>query len=85
MGKSHYTFYFPLTHIESDERFAQKEAGDDLVLDLGQVVLMESFLASLDAVLSVGQNQRHQVPLQLISNHMQVSQVRRTHFVAGGC
>lgn len=54
------------------------------MLDLGQVVLMKSLLAPLNAVLGVGQNQGHQVPLQLIPNHMQVSHIRRAHFVAGG-
>lgn len=54
------------------------------MLDLGQVVLVKSLLASLNAVLGVGQNQGHQVPLQLIPNHVQVSQICRAHFVAGG-
>jgi len=71
------------THIESDERFAQQVAGDYLLLDLGQVVLMKSLLAFLYAVLGVGQNQGHQVSVQLIPNYVQFSQIGRTHFVAG--
>lgn len=53
------------------------------MLDLGQVVLVKRLLPSLKAVLGVGQNQGHQVPVQLIPNHMQVSQICRAHFVAG--
>lgn len=54
------------------------------MLDLGQVILMKRLLASLDAVLHVGQNQGHQVPLQLVPDHVQVSQICRAHFVAAG-
>lgn len=72
------------SYTVSDERFAQQEAGDNLTLDLGQVILMDGFLASLHAVLGVGQNEGHDVPLQLVSDHMQVRQIGRAHFVAGG-
>lgn len=53
------------------------------MLDLGQVVLMKSLLAFLYAVLCVGQNQGHQVSVQLVPNYVQFSQIGRTHFVAG--
>lgn len=43
---------------------------------------MKGLLAPLDAVLGVGQNQRHHIPLQLVTNHMQVSQICRAYFVA---
>lgn len=74
----------PESHIQSDERFAQKEAGHDLLLDLRQVILMKSLFALLNAVLGVGQNQGHQVSPQLVTNYVQVSQFRGTHFVADG-
>ncbi|TNN72674.1 hypothetical protein EYF80_017123 [Liparis tanakae] len=75
-----------LTHLAVGVQLPShgRQAGDDLLLDLGQVVLVKSLLASLDAVLGVGHDQGHHVPLQLIPNHMQVSQIRRAHFVAGG-
>lgn len=72
------------SHIQSDERFAQEEAGQDLLLDLGQVILVKSLFALLNAVLGVGQNQGHQVSLQLVTNDVQVSEIRGTHFVAAG-
>lgn len=72
------------SHIQSDERFAQEEAGHDLLLDLWQVVLMKSLFALLNAVLRVGQNQGHHVSLQLVTNYVQLSQIRGTHFVADG-
>lgn len=54
------------------------------MLDLGQVVLVKRLLASRDAVLHVGQNQGHQVPLQLVTDDVQVSQICGAHFVAAG-
>lgn len=54
------------------------------MLDLGQVVLVKRLLASRDAVLHVGQNQGHQVPLQLVTDHVQFSQIGGAHFVAAG-
>lgn len=72
------------SHIQSDERFAQEEAGHDLLLDLGQVILVKGLFALLNAVLGVGQNQGHQVSPQLVTNYVQVSQVRGAHFVAAG-
>ena len=53
-------------HIEGDAGFALQEAREDLLLDLGQVVLMQGLLASLHAVLAVGQDQGQQVSLQLV-------------------
>lgn len=43
---------------------------------------MKSLFALLNAVLAVGQNQGHQVSLQLVTNDVQVGQIRGTHFVA---
>lgn len=55
-----------------------------MLLDLGQVILVKSLFALLNAVLGVGQNQGHQVSLQLVTNYVQVSEIRGTHFVAAG-
>lgn len=71
-------------HVQSDERFAQQETRKELALDLGQVVFVQGLLASLYAVQGVGQDQGHQVSLQLIPDHVQVGQICRAHFVAGG-
>ena len=71
-------------HIEGDAGFALQEAREDLLLDLGQVVLMQGLLASLHAVLAVGQDQGQQVSLQLVADHVEVCQVGRAHSVAEG-
>ncbi|CAM4578745.1 unnamed protein product [Leuciscus chuanchicus] len=70
------------THAWQPGSLRIMETCQDLLLDLGQVVLQQGLL--LHAVLAVGQHQWQQVPLVLVADHVQIRQVRWVHRLTGG-
>jgi len=54
------------------------------VLNLGQVILHQCFLSALHTVLAVGQYEWQEIPLTIITDHMQLRQVSWAYCVAGG-
>lgn len=46
------------THIECDKWLALQEAREELLLDLGQIILRQCLMATLHAVLAVGKHER---------------------------
>lgn len=73
-----------MTYINSDMWFALQKAGKNLLLNLGQFVLQQCFLSTFHAVLAVGQHQRQQIPLILVTDHVQLCQVSWAYRVTGG-
>lgn len=51
-------FQVPQTHIEADKWLALQETREELLLDLGQVILGQRLTATLHAVLAVGKHKR---------------------------
>lgn len=70
------------THIKGDEGLALQEAGQNLLLDFGQVIFEQHLLATLHGVLAVGQHQGNEVSFQLVVDHVQVGQICRADMIA---
>lgn len=72
------------SYCQRDERLPLQELADHLLLDPLQIEVLQRLPSLLHAVLAVGQDQRDQVSLHLVTDQVQVGHFRGADQVPAG-